>query len=331
LNYLTPATLSLYFYAWTNYKSTFEDSIILFVKNRRRTDDLVTEGINPRTKDIDKNPTRKIIEVISNEDKKMAEAVSKEKKNIVRAVDLIVNRLGRGGRLIFVGAGTSGRLGVMEAAECPPTFGTNQGLIQGVIAGGKKALWRSIEGAEDSKNEAQDKLRKLKLNKNDTVVGIAASVNTPFVEGALIYATKKGCGRILITCNRVNNSPLADVCICPIVGPEVIMGSTRMKAGTATKMVLNMLTTASMIRFGKTYGNLMVDVQPKSDKLRDRAARIVMHALAINRNKANSLLKRSKWNVKLAIVMGSKTIGYKQAKEILSKHKGFLREALNSE
>ena len=301
------------------------------MKKRRRTDDLITEGINPRTKDIDKNSTIKIIEVISKEDKKIAEAVSKERKNLARAVDLIVNHLGKGGRLIFVGAGTSGRLGVMEAAECPPTFGTDPGLIQGVIAGGKKALWRSIEGAEDSKSEAQSNLARLKLDGKDVIVGIAASVNTPFVEGALVYATKKGCGRILITCNPVSDSNLADICICPIVGPEVIVGSTRMKAGTATKMVLNMLTTASMIKLGKTYKNLMVDVQPRSDKLRERAARIVMHVLAIDRNKAYSLLKRSKWNVRLAIVMGSKTIGYTQAKEILSKHKGFLREALNSE
>jgi N-acetylmuramic acid 6-phosphate etherase len=298
------------------------------VKKLRRTDDLVTEQINPRTKGIDKNSTIKIIEQISKEDLRVAGAVSKERKTIARAVDLIVNCLGRGGRIIFVGAGTSGRLGVMEAAECPPTFGTHPGLIQGVIAGGKKALWRSIEGAEDSKTEAENELRRLKLNKNDVIVGIAASVNTPFVEGAFIYAKKKGCGRILITCNRVSDSPLADVCICPIVGPEVIVGSTRMKAGTATKMVLNMLTTASMIKLGKTYGNLMVDVQPRSDKLRDRAVRIVMHVLAINRNEAYRLLKRSKWNIKLAIVMGTKAIGYEQAKEILSKHKGFLHDAL---
>lgn len=298
------------------------------MKKRRRTDDLITEGINPRTKDIDKNSTIKIIEEISREDKKIAGAVSKERKNIATAVDLIVNRLGKGGRLIFVGAGTSGRLGVMEAAECPPTFGTNPILIQGVIAGGKKALWRSVEGAEDSKTEAQNNLRKLKLSGKDIIVGIAASVNTPFVEGALFYATKRGCGRILITCNPVSNSNLADVCICPVVGPEVILGSTRMKAGTATKMVLNLLTTASMIKLGKTYENLMVDVQPSSDKLRDRASRIVMHVLGINRNKANSLLKRSKWDVKVAIVMGSKAIGYTQAREILSKHKGLLRQAL---
>ena len=298
------------------------------MKKRRRTDDLITEGINPRTKDIDKNSTIKIIEVISKEDKKIAEAVSKERKNLARAVDLIVNHLGKGGRLIFVGAGTSGRLGVMEAAECPPTFGTDPGLIQGVIAGGKKALWRSIEGAEDSKSEAQSNLARLKLDGKDVIVGIAASVNTPFVEGALVYATKKGCGRILITCNPVSNSNLADICICPIVGPEVIVGSTRMKAGTATKMVLNMLTTASMIKLGKTYKNLMVDVQPKSDKLRDRANRIVMHLLGINRGKATTLLNKSNWNVKAAVVMGRNGVGFKEARERLARCRGFLRDAL---
>ncbi|MGB7292920.1 MAG: N-acetylmuramic acid 6-phosphate etherase [Thermodesulfobacteriota bacterium] len=301
------------------------------MKKRRSTEHLITERINPRTKEIDQHSTRRIIELISEEDKWVADAVSNEKRNIEKAVVLIVNRLRSGARVVLVGAGTSGRLCVMEAAECPPTFGTKPNQILGIIAGGKKALWRSVEGAEDSKMDAYEALRKIKLNGKDVVVGVAASASTPFVEGALVYATKKGCGRILVTCNRINNSPLADVCICPIVGPEVIVGSTRMKAGTATKMVLNMLTTASMIKLGKTYENLMVDVQPRSDKLRDRAARIVMHLLGINRNKAYSLLKRSKWNVKVAIVMGSKAIGYKKAKEILSTHKGFLRDALNSE
>lgn len=298
------------------------------MKSRRKTGHLITEGINPITKAIDKKSTLEIIGLISREDKKIARAVSKERKNIARAVELAVNRLVKGGRLIFAGAGTSGRLGVMEAAECPPTFATDPDQIVGVIAGGKKALWRSIEGAEDCRTDARNELRRLKTNKNDVIVGIAASASTPFVEGALAFAKKIGCGRILITCNQVGKSPLADICICPIVGPEVIMGSTRMKAGTATKMVLNMLTTASMIKLGKTYGNLMVDLQPRSDKLRDRAARIVMHVLSVDRNRANSLLKRSKWSVKLAIVMGSRNVGYKQAKEILSRHQGFLREAL---
>jgi N-acetylmuramic acid 6-phosphate etherase len=298
------------------------------VKKRRSTEHLITERINPRTKEIDQHSTSRIIEMISEEDRGVADAVSNEKRNIEKAVELIINRLRTGGRLVLVGAGTSGRLCVMEAAECPPTFGTKPSRILGIIAGGKRAFWRSLEGAEDSRKDALEALKKIRLNGKDVVVGVAASARTPFVKGALIYAAKKGCGRILITCNRINNSPLADVLICPIVGPEVIMGSTRMKAGTATKMVLNMLTTASMIKLGKTYGNLMVDVKPRSDKLRDRAVRIVMHVLGINRNKANHLLSRSKWNVKVAIVMGSKTIGYKMAKEILSKHKGFLHEAL---
>jgi N-acetylmuramic acid 6-phosphate etherase len=298
------------------------------VKKHRSTEHLITERANPRTKEIDKHSTRSIIELISEEDRRVADAVSRQKRSITKAVDLIVKRLMTDGRLLLVGAGTSGRLCAMEAAECPPTFGTNPNQILGIIAGGKKALWQSVEGAEDSKRDAHEALKKIRLNDKDVVVGVAASASTPFVEGALTYATKKSCGRILITCNRIKSSPLADVCICPIVGPEVIVGSTRMKAGTATKMVLNMLTTASMIKLGKTYGNLMVDVQPRSDKLRDRAARIVMYVLAVNRNKAYSLLKRSKWNVKLAIVMGSKTIGYKEAKQVLSKYKGFLREAL---
>lgn len=298
------------------------------MKRRRSTEHLITEGINPRTKEIDRLSTRRIIDLISEEDGGVAEAVSREKRNIERAVDLVVKTLRAGGRLVLIGAGTSGRLCVMEAAECPPTFGTKPSRILGIIAGGKKAFSRSLEGAEDSRKDAVEGLKKIKLDGKDVVVGVAASASTPFVEGALSYAAKKGCGRILVTCNRVNNSFMADVFVCPIVGPEVIMGSTRMKAGTATKMVLNMLTTVSMIKLGKTYGNLMVDVQPKSDKLRDRAERIVMHVLGIDRNKANDLLIRSKWSVKVAIVMGRRAIGYKKAREILSKHKGFLHEAL---
>lgn len=298
------------------------------MKSRRRTDNSITETINTRTIEIDRYSPLKIIELISSEDKKIAEAVSKERKNIALAVDMIVNGLGSGGRLIFVGAGTSGRLGVLEAAECPPTFGTDQGMVVGIIAGGKKALWRSIEGAEDQRNGSWDELRSLNLKKVDTIVGIAASATTPFVEGALNYARMKGCCRILISCHPVKDTSIAHVFICPVVGPEVIMGSTRMKAGTATKMVLNMLTTATMIRLGKTYGNLMVDVQPTSEKLNNRAKRIVMQILDINRQKAENLLSKSKWNVKVAVIMGSKELSYKEAKEHLEKHKGFLKKAL---
>lgn len=293
----------------------------------RKTDHLITEKINPKTSRLDECSTLEIIELISEEDKKVAEAVAKENGDISKAVDIIVSKLREGGRLFFVGAGTSGRLGILEAVECPPTFGTKPSLIQGVIAGGKKALWHSIEGAEDSGSESQMALSKLKLSQRDVVVGITASGTTPFVEGALSYAKEKGCAPILVACNPVNSSP-ADVTISILVGPEVIVGSTRMKAGTATKMVLNMLTTASMVRLGKTYGNLMVEVQPNSEKLRDRAKRIVMHILGVDRKRAEALLKKSGWNVKVAVIMGKKGLSYKKAQELLTRHGGFLRESL---
>jgi N-acetylmuramic acid 6-phosphate etherase len=297
------------------------------VTKRRKTGHLITEEINPKTLNLDILSPLQIIELISEEDKKVTEAVAKQKTNIVKAVDLIVDGLRRGGRMFFIGAGTSGRLGVMEAAECPPTFGTKPSFIQGIIAGGKKALWHSIEGAEDSRTKAKESLSKFELDKNDIVVGIAASATTPFVEGGLSYAKKKGCGRILIACNPVN-SPLADVTVSVVVGPEIITGSTRMKAGTATKMVLNMLTTASMIRLGKTYGNLMVEVQPNSQKLRDRAARITMQILDVGRQKAEKLLKKSHWDIKAAVVMEKRKLSYKEAKEVLARHNGFLRDTL---
>jgi N-acetylmuramic acid 6-phosphate etherase len=287
----------------------------------------VTEGINPRTIHLDRFSTLEIIQKILEEDRKVAGAVARQKKNIAKAVDLIVSRLSNGGRLFFVGAGTSGRLGAMEAAECPPTFGTQPGLIQSIIAGGKKALWQSIEGAEDSRSEAQKSLSKQGLVKKDIVVGIAASGATPFVQGALSYAKKMGSARVLITCNRVN-SQLADITICLIVGPEVISGSTRMKAGTATKMVLNMLTTASMVRLGKTYGNLMVGVQPKSKKLKNRAIRIVMKILGTENKKALELLRKSNWDVKASLLMGIKNLNYKEAKLRIAKRKGYLGKAL---
>jgi N-acetylmuramic acid 6-phosphate etherase len=299
------------------------------MSKRRKTGHLITERINPRTTHIDECSSLQIIELISEEDKRVADAIAKEKETIAKAVDLIVGRLSGGGRLFFIGAGTSGRLGVMEAAECPPTFGTKSSLIRGIIAGGKKALWRSIEGAEDSRTESQRALRKLRVDENDVVIGIAASATTPFVEGALSYAKKKGSARVLITCNP-GNSPLTNITISLLVGPEVIVGSTRMKAGTATKMVLNILTTASMVRLGKTYGNLMVEVRPNSEKLRDRAKRMIMQILGVNRQKADSLLRRSNWDVKAAVVMGSKKLSQREAKELLARHNGFLREALKS-
>jgi len=261
------------------------------------------------------------------EDRAIVEAVHKQKDSIAKAIELVVGRLKLGGRLFFIGAGTSGRLGVIEAAECPPTFGTDPSLIQAFIAGGRDAIWQSIEGAEDSRTEAEGFLTEAGLSKDDTVIGIAASASTPFVEGGLQYAKNLGSGSVLVTCNPVNSS-IAEVTIELLVGPEVVVGSTRMKAGTVTKMVLNMITTASMVQLGKTYGNLMVDVQPKSAKLRDRAKRIVMHIAEVNEEKAQELLEQSAWDVKASIVMEKKGLGLKDSKELLEKSNGFLREAL---
>ncbi|MCZ6865415.1 MAG: N-acetylmuramic acid 6-phosphate etherase [Candidatus Dadabacteria bacterium] len=293
----------------------------------RKTGHLLTEKINPRTLHLDKCSPLEVVELILQEDRAIVEAVHKQKDSIAKAIELVVGRLKLGGRLFFIGAGTSGRLGVIEAAECPPTFGTDPSLIQAFIAGGRDAIWQSIEGAEDSRTEAQGFLTEAGLSKDDTVIGIAASASTPFVEGGLQYAKNLGSGSVLVTCNPVNSS-IAEVTIELLVGPEVVVGSTRMKAGTVTKMVLNMITTASMVQLGKTYGNLMVDVQPKSAKLRDRAKRIVVHIAEVSKEKAEELLEQSGWNVKASIVMEKKGLGLKDSKELLEKSNGFLREAL---
>lgn len=293
----------------------------------RKTGHLLTEKINPRTSDLDKCSTEEIIGLILNEDRSIADAIEKEREHIASAVDLIVERLRRGGRIFFVGAGTSGRLGVLEAAECPPTFGTDPEMIRAVIAGGKDAVWQSVEGAEDSGEDAERALSEAGLNEKDVVIGIAASAGTPFVQSALSFAGTTGGGRVLVTCNTVPRES-ADVVISLLVGPEAIVGSTRMKAGTVTKMVLNMLTTASMVKLGKTLGNLMVDVQPRSAKLRDRAIRIVMHLSAVEEGRALELLVESNWDVKCAVVMAVRRVSYEQAKELLDENEGFLRKAL---
>ena len=293
----------------------------------RKTGHLLTEKINPRTSDLDKCSSEEVVALILNEDRTITDAVEKETGRIASAVDLIVERLGRGGRIFFVGAGTSGRLGVMEAAECPPTFGTDPEMIRAIIAGGKDAVWQSVEGAEDSGSDAEKELTEAGLCDKDVVVGIAASAGTPFVQAALAYAERLGSGRVLITCNPVPEDS-ADAVITLLVGPEALVGSTRMKAGTATKMVLNMLTTASMVKLGKTYGNLMVDVQPRSSKLRDRAQRIVMHIGGVDEDRALELLEESNWDVKAAVVMAVKDISFEQAKKLLDENGGFLRKAL---
>ena len=293
----------------------------------RKTGHLLTEKINPRTVDLDKRSPLEVVELILEEDSTIIQAIEKEKHNIADAVELVSDKIKLGGRLFFIGAGTSGRLGVIEAAECPPTFGTDPDLIQGFIAGGREAIWQSIEGAEDSRTQGQELLAEAGLTKYDVVVGIAASATTPFVEGGLQYAKNKGSSSVLVTCNTVE-SKIADVTIELLVGPEVVVGSSRMKAGTVRKMVLNMITTASMVQLGKTYGNLMVDVQPKSAKLRDRAKRIVMYIAEISEEKADELLIESGWDVKTSIVMEKKGLSLEDSRELLGKHNGFLREAL---
>ncbi len=298
------------------------------MKSKVRTDHLITESININTVDIDILSTKKILKLISDEDNKILKSIKKEVGNIESAINLIYEKLGTGGRLFLVGAGTSGRLAVLEAAECPPTFGTPPKLIHAVIAGGSKAVWRSLEGAEDSYDNSRVNLSKLNINKKDVVLGIAASGSTPFVVTAMKYAKKVKASTLMLTFNPVNKE-MADIIIAPIVGPEVIVGSTRMKAGTATKMILNMITTTLMIRMGKTYGNLMVDVQPKSQKLRNRARRIVKELVGTNYKKAESLLDESNWEVKTAVVMGIRKVSKIEAKRLLANQKGFLRKALD--
>ncbi|MGI9534706.1 MAG: N-acetylmuramic acid 6-phosphate etherase [Thermodesulfobacteriota bacterium] len=293
----------------------------------RKTGHLLTEKVNPNTLDIDTYSSEQIIESIISEDKIILKAISDQKENISKAVEIIVDGLSNNGRLFFVGAGTSGRLGILEAAECPPTFGTEAEMIQGIIAGGNEAIIRSIEGAEDSKEESVEILKLKHLGKNDIVVGIAASSSTPFVKSALDFANRTGSKTVLITCNPVKDL-IPDITIQLLVGPEVVVGSTRLKAGTATKIVLNMLTTSSMILLGKTYGNLMVDVQPKSSKLKDRAIRIVMELCEIERFSAQKALEDSEWNVKASVLMLKKDISFKEALNILDQNDGFLKKAL---
>lgn len=265
---------------------------------------LTTEKRNKNSRKIDLLSTEQIVHVINMEDRLVAPAVGKEQKSIARAVDMIVKCLRNKGRLFYVGAGTSGRLGVLDASECPPTFSVKPGLVQGLIAGGRRALVKSVEGAEDHAENGITAIRKKGVCDRDVVVGIAACGVTPFVRGALEYAQKIGAATVFITCapEAVGQIP-ADVIINPVVGPEVVTGSTRMKAGTATKLVLNTLTTAAMIRMGKVYDNLMVDLKASNEKLKDRSARIVMDLTNLNRRQAMALLRRAEGKVKVAIVM----------------------------
>ncbi len=289
---------------------------------------LPTEKSNPRSRNIDGLPVERILEIISHEDAKIPEAVAKVKKNIARAVKLIVARIQNGGRVFFAGAGTSGRLGILEAAECPPTFNTPPALIQAVIAGGRKAVFRSQEGAEDRRDQGCKIFRK-KIEPEDVLIGIAASGVTPFVAGAIEAAKEKKAAVILIACNAASPfKGLVDCLIAPKIGPEIITGSTRLKAGTATKLILNMLTVASMIRLGKVYQNWMVDLQPKSQKLRARALRLIERLGRVSSKEARDYFERAGRKTKPAILMAKKGLSYPEASEKLKKASGFLRKAL---
>src|SRR5438876_6833297 len=282
---------------------------------RSKWQSLPTEQINPSTLAIDKLSATDIVERMLTEDRKMLAAVQREKDRIAVGVEIITNALRKTGRVIFVGAGTSGRLGVLESAEMPPTFGTDPDLVQAIMAGGQNALLRAREGVEDNYEEGARSITRLAPGKKDVVVGVSASGMTPFVRGALTRARRAGSKIIFVTCDpRTELQTFVDLTIAPAVGPEVIAGSTRLKAGTATKLVLNMLPTAALIRIGKTYGNLMVDVQMGSEKLRDRARRIIVIVTGLDYDEADKLLRRAPWDVEAAIGMQKSGVSDKQAR-----------------
>lgn len=288
-----------------------------------------TEHRNPRTANIDELSTAEIVELINVEDTLVPRAVATQREPIAAAVDLIVDHFRQGGRLFYVGAGTSGRLGVLDASECPPTFGVKPSLVQGIIAGGRRALVRSIEGAEDHPEDGAAAIDQQRVTPRDVVVGLAACGLTPYVRGALHRARQIGAGTVFVTCapEAVKSIP-AQIVINPVVGPEVITGSTRMKAGTATKLVLNTLTTTAMIKLGKVYGNLMVDLRAVNNKLRDRSVRIVMEVTGLSRPRARALLARAEGRLKAALVMHFRQVGLKDALERLDECDQFLRKAI---
>src|SRR6188768_1544698 len=299
---------------------------------RSKWQSLPTEAINPATLAIDKLSPADIVEGMLNEDRKMLAAVQREKERIAVGVEIITRALRKGGRVIFVGAGTSGRLGVLESAEMPPTFGTDQTLVQAVMAGGRPATFRAKEGVEDNYEEGARAVSRLRPSKKDVVIGVSASGMTPFVRGGLTRARKAGAKILFVTCDpKTELQTYVDLTIALAVGPEVIAGSTRLKAGTATKMVLNMLTTTAMIRIGKTYGNLMVDVRTGSEKLKDRARRIVNIITDLDYDEADRLLRRAHWNVKAAIVMNKTGLSYPKALSRMRKAGDQLREAIGED
>lgn len=281
---------------------------------------------------IDTAPTEEILSIINTEDQTVPAAVQAEIPYIAQAVELIVDAFKSGGRLIYVGAGTSGRLGAVDASECPPTFGTPPEMVQGLIAGGPDAMFRAKEGAEDHEEYGEQDLISKNVRPPDIVCGIAASRRTPYVVGAIRYARSIGCKTVYVTCNPRSQFDLeVDVAICPDVGPEVIMGSTRMKSGTAQKLVLNMLTTASMVRLGKVYENMMIDLQMNSQKLVERARRIVMTVTGRSYEEAKELLESADHHVKTALVMHQAGVSKEEAMTRIERAGGFVRPAIDGE
>lgn len=294
-------------------------------------DKLTTEGRNPASENLDSLSPLEIVRLINAEDRRVAEAVAEEAVSIAKAIDVISHRLMHGGRLVYVGAGTSGRLGILDAAECPPTFNSDPSQVLALIAGGPSAMLKAVEGAEDSPDLAAEDLKGIGLDSQDVVVGIATSGRTPYVIGALEYARTQGAFRIGLSCNReAALSSRAEINIVPIVGPEVVSGSTRMKAGTATKMVLNMLTTGAMVRMGKTYGNLMVDLQATNFKLTERTKRILCDMTDLDSDGAMDLLSKSNGELKTAIVASRLRIDPEEARLRLTHSQGRLRQALEN-
>jgi len=290
---------------------------------------LVSEGRNPDTMDIDLLPSHKLVQRLNQQDKQVPEAVEKVLPEVAAAVDKITEAFQKGARLIYIGAGTSGRLGVLDASECPPTFGVPCSMVVGLIAGGKQAMFSAVEGAEDSETMGIDDLKGINFCADDVLVGIAASGRTPYVIAALDYANKLGATTVALSCNP--DSPIAElasIAISPVVGPEALTGSTRLKSGTAQKFVLNMLTTASMIRLGKSYQNLMVDVKASNEKLTARAVRIVMQATDCSAAEARNSLSESDFDVKLSILMILTGMDKEQARLQLDKQNGFLRKVV---
>lgn len=297
----------------------------------KQLDKLVSEGRNPNTMKLDTLTTQDLLKVINQEDQKVAQAVASVLPNITLAVDLAVSSLKSGGRIIYMGAGTSGRLGILDAVECRPTFSVPDDLVVGLIAGGERALIHAVEGAEDNQQAGVDDLKSVRLQKHDILIGIAASGRTPYVIGALHYANTIGCNTVSVVCNpNTEMLNIAKVGICAEVGPECLTGSTRMKSGTAQKLILNMISTASMVKLGKVYENLMIDLNASNKKLFARATRIVMQATECDAKTAESALKESENSAKLAILMILTGQDASKSKSMLKKSQGHLRNALQA-